>query len=231
LPRLKVLHGLPGTPPGKQTLPMQWLSADVLEAAVPISGRETVLNTVEIPGQPAVVLSPVCLPYSPEFAPDQPGRGGATLAQLAAATGGKERIELSQTWAELPVKPRFIEMAPWLLVLAVTLFLLEIFERRTGWLSRWFAGRAPSAEAGPAEERASAETFAPQRRFRFWKRASRLPGRAVAAKSSAAASPSAELPASSATPAPGRKPAEAESNLDALRRARERASRRTHRES
>ena len=61
LPRMSILHGLPGAAPARQTLPLQWKSADLLEAAFPITGRETVLNTVEIPGQPPVTLPPVCL--------------------------------------------------------------------------------------------------------------------------------------------------------------------------
>ena len=72
-----------------ETLALQWQNADLLEAAIPISGRETVLNTVEITGQKPVSLPPVCLPYSPEFAPDQPGRGAAALTQIATTTGGK----------------------------------------------------------------------------------------------------------------------------------------------
>ena len=83
LPRVKILHGLPGAAPAKETVSLQWKNADLLEAAIPIAGRETVLNTVEISGQQPVTLPPVCLPYSPEFAPDQPGRGAATLAQIA----------------------------------------------------------------------------------------------------------------------------------------------------
>ena len=95
---------------------LQWKNADLLEAAIPVAGRETVLNTVEISGQQPVTLPPVCLPYSPEFAPDQPGRGAATLAQIATTTGGKEREEIPKIWGELPVKSRYVELAPWLLV-------------------------------------------------------------------------------------------------------------------
>jgi hypothetical protein len=75
------------------------------------------LNTVEISGQDPVTLPPVCLPYSPEFAPDQPGRGATALAQIATTTGGKERVEIPKLWDELPVRSRYVELAPWLLVL------------------------------------------------------------------------------------------------------------------
>ena len=125
LPRVKVLHGLPGAPPAKATVPLAWKNADLLEAAIPIAGRETVLDTVEISGQQPVTLTPVCLPYSPEFAPDQPGRGAAALAQIATTTGGKDRVEIPKMWGELPVKSRYVELAPWLLAAAAFLFLLK----------------------------------------------------------------------------------------------------------
>ena len=147
LPQVKELHGIPGATPMKDTVPLQWKNADLLEAAIPVAGRETVLNTVEVPGQQAVTLPAACLPYSPEFAPDQPGRGPATLAQIAMTTGGRERVEIPKIWSELPVKSRYVELAPWLLVTAAVLFLLEILERRTGWISRLFGRKLATAEA------------------------------------------------------------------------------------
>ena len=150
LPRVKILHGLPGAPPAKADAALQWKNADLLEAAIPIAGRETVLNTVEISGQPPVTLPPVCLPYSPEFAPDQPGRGAAALAQIATTTGGKAREEIPKIWGDLPIKSRYVELAPWLLVFATILFLLEVLERRTGWVTSIF-GHKTAAARTPAE--------------------------------------------------------------------------------
>ena len=141
LPQVKVLHGVPGATPTKSTVALGWKNADLMEAAIPITGRETVLNTVEIAGQQAVTLPPVCLPYSPEYAPGQPGRGAAALAQIAATTGGKDRVEIPKIWGELPVKSRYVELAPWLLVVAAALFLLEVFERRTGGVSKLVLAR------------------------------------------------------------------------------------------
>ena len=132
LPRVRVLHGLPGTAPARETVALAWKNADQLEAAISIAGRETVLNTVEIAGQQPVTLAAVCLPYSPVFAPDQPGRGAAALASIATTTGGRDRLEIPKIWNELPVKSRYVELTPWLLVAAAVLLLLEIFERRTG---------------------------------------------------------------------------------------------------
>jgi hypothetical protein len=51
---------------------------------------------------------------------------------LADATGGKERLELSGVWKDLPRQPRLIELAPWLLLTAIGLLLVEVLERHTG---------------------------------------------------------------------------------------------------
>ncbi len=133
-PHAKLLHGLPGQPPGKLTVPLHWRSADLLEAVVPIHGRETLLATVEIPGLPSASLTPVCLPYSPEFAPEQSGRGRSALEKLSALTGGEQRVDLAAIWETLPKRRRFIELAPWLILAAAVAFLLEILQRRTGTL-------------------------------------------------------------------------------------------------
>ncbi len=156
LPRVDVLHGLPGAAPGKETVSLQWKNADLLEADIPIEGQETVLNTVEISGQKPVTLPPICLPYSPEFAPDEPGRGATALAQIATTTGGKERVEIPKIWSELPVRSRYVSLAPWLLDIAAFLFLLEILERRAGWLSKLArvktAAHAKTITTGPESE-------------------------------------------------------------------------------
>ncbi len=214
LPRIKVLHGLPGAAPAKATVPLEWKNADLLEAVVPVAGRETLLNTVEIPGQSAVSLPPVCLPYSPEFAPDEPGRGAAALAGIAATTGGQERIEIPKMWEELPVKSRYVELAPWLLVTAAVLLLLEIFERRTGWAMRLIGRQPATAVAVPKAAGERPAEAAPK------KAEPKVTG--PAAKETRASAP-----ASQAAPkAPAEKLASAESTVDALRKARERAQRR-----
>jgi hypothetical protein len=228
LPRVKTLRGLPGTPPGKLTLPLQWKNADLLEAAIPITGRETLLNTVEISGQQPVLLPPVCLPYSPEFAPDQPGRGSATLTRIAATSGGKERVELPQTWADLQVKPRYIELTPWLLVLAVILFLLEVFERRTGWVSRLLGARAPVQAA--VEELPDA-TPLPAQGPSLWQQFMRRFAGRPAARKPAPRRETAKPVSPRAAPSSATEPAAStDPNLDALRQARERAGRRTRRD-
>jgi hypothetical protein len=203
---------------------LQWKNADLLEAAIAVAGRETVLNTVEISGQPPVTLPAACLPYSPEFAPDQPGRGAATLAQIATTTGGRERIEIPKIWSELPIKSRYVELSPWLLVLGTILFLLEILERRTGWVSRLFGRKAVvKVETNEGEAPAAAPARKPV--FPWLVRKPARMATAPAATKTISAAPVSTTPAE-LKPTP-EKPAGTESTFDALRKARERAHRRT----
>ncbi len=228
LPRVKILHGLPGAAPAKETVSLQWKNADLLEAAISVAGRETILNTVEISGQQPVTLPAACLPYSPEFAPDQPGRGAATLAQLATTTGGKAREEIPKIWGDLPVKSRYVELAPWLLVLGTILFLLEILERRTGWVSRLFEHRAV-VPVGPEEADVELPPAAPAGKPVFpWlvRKPSRTATRTVVSKTAAPVS----APTAEPKPAP-EKPVSTESPIDALRKARKRARNRTDRDT
>jgi Mg-chelatase subunit ChlD len=223
LPRVKVLHGLPGLAPAKETISLGWKNADLLEAAISLAGRETLLNTVEITGQPPVTLPPVCLPYSPEFAPDQPGRGEAALAQIATTTGGKERVEIPKLWDELPVKSRYVELSPWLFIAAAILFLLEIFERRTGWLlSRLGRQSNATAVVTPPTETEKSPAREPVLPWltRKKKSGSHPPVTRINPIVTGPVSPASPKPAAS-------KPAGPESAIDALRKARERAQRRT----
>jgi hypothetical protein len=231
LPQVKVLHGVPGAAPTKSTVALGWKNADLLEAAIPITGRETVLNTVEIAGQQAVTLPPVCLPYSPEYAPDQPGRGAAALAQIAATTGGKDRVEIPKIWGELPVKSRYVELAPWLLVVAAALFLLEVFERRTGGVSKLVLARR---NAGTTPAQAEAETpVKVTRPAASWLRRKAKPASSVPAPANRSATTSLSTPpvAPKSVPAEPKPvpagPASSGSAIDGLRKARERARSRT----
>ncbi len=228
LPRVRILHGLPGATPAKESETLQWKNADLLESAIPVAGRETVLNTVEISGRQPVTLPPVCLPYSPEFAPDQPNRGESALARIAVTTGGKERAEIPKVWDELPLVSRYVELAPWLLVTAAILFLLEIFERRTGWVSRFFLRKNIVAET---EKGAAVPPGIPSTKRRrlifapriFRRRESRSPAKTPAGVP-------ASQPAIESKPLPvGTKEMES-TTLDALRKARDRASRRSDKE-
>jgi hypothetical protein len=137
-PHITTLRSKPGEATRTETLQLSWAGPDTLEAEIPLEGVETTLSTVMIPGQKPQQLTPVCLPYSPEFAPE-PGdneRGRATLERLSRSTGGVERIELAQLWKDLPRRARFFSLTPWLLLAAVFCLILEVLERRTWLVSR-----------------------------------------------------------------------------------------------
>jgi hypothetical protein len=212
LPQLSVLTARPGLQPQTRKLPLRWVGADTLAAEVSLQGNETVLATLAVPGQKPVSLPPVCLPYSPEFEPPQADRGLPALQRLARATGGKERVEPGGIWGDLPRHARLMPVGRWLLAAAVVLLLLEVLERRTGFLSRqgyvvWEAAQAPAARAR--------------------KLVARKPRPAV--RSTATQAPTVPAPLPSATPvAPPPAPAPAPQvrqeggMIEALRKARQR---------
>jgi hypothetical protein len=147
------------------------------------------------------MLPPACLPYSPEYRPEPPDRGPAALAAVAAATGGRERIDVGDIWRELPPSTRWIELTPWLALAAAAVFLLEIFQRRTGLLS---IRTAPAAEAGPKRQRRARARAAPP----------------------AGPAPAAPAEAPVAKPEPTAHPPPADDLQSALRQARRTAERR-----
>jgi Mg-chelatase subunit ChlD len=147
---------------------MMWVATDILEVSIPMDGDETILSTVDIPSVGRFVLPPACAPYSPEFAPAAQRRGDEELQRLAHLTGGEQRMDWGGVWEALPERPRRFALAPWLLALAICTFLLEVFERRTGWLSsiRWWAWRKTRAKTEPTQTRKSrqAKRTKPQRK-------------------------------------------------------------------
>ena len=79
-----------------------------------------------------IAIAPAMIPVSPEFAPFT-ADDGPSIADLAAVTGGRERIVLDDIWKELPAKHRFFEMTPILAILAMLCLLLSklpVFIRR-----------------------------------------------------------------------------------------------------
>jgi Mg-chelatase subunit ChlD len=165
-PNAVTLRAIADKKPRIEKSRLHWIGPDTLLAEVALQGTETALTTVDIPGHGPAALPPVCLMYSPEFEPQialassmlgrdsssvlpsetgHTGRGLAALERLARSTGGKERIDLSGTWKDIPKRPRFISLAAWLLCAAVITFLVEVLERLTGMVSRGrrLIGRAP----------------------------------------------------------------------------------------
>jgi Mg-chelatase subunit ChlD len=215
LPKVTTLRGVAGSKPSSEKSEMRWASADTLELEFPLRGNETALSTVEVPGAGRVTLSPVALPYSPEFKPVSGEEGQAALARLAEATGGKERVEISGVWKDLPRLPRLVELAPWLLMLATVLLLIEVMERRAGLISARLLpelkrGRERIREARPAKLR--------------WSRKERPVENASPAPSQSASDQRSEPDAKPAEPA-----AAPAAILDALRQAREQVKERTKR--
>lgn len=88
-PRARLLHGLPGAEPVAEDTALRWNMADLLGVEVPLRGGETLLATAEVPRSQARALNPVCLPFSPEFAPDDPRRGGGN-ARTAGGHDGRQ---------------------------------------------------------------------------------------------------------------------------------------------
>ena len=110
-------------------------------------------------------------------------------------------------------------------MLATLLFLLEVLERRTGWVSRLFK-RQPAAVRSDQEESQSASATPAQKPIFPWlvRKPQRKTPTPVTTKSTARPSDPVAPIQPAATPD---KSAEPESAIDAMRKARERASRRT----
>ena len=151
LPQLTILRGKDGQQPAAERLPLNWTSADVLSAEVPLYGGQTLLTSLDVPGVGHTTLPPTCLPYSAEFALRPEGQGLRTLERLAHASGGTERVDLGSIWSALPKMPRMIPLAPWLLSTALTLLLAEVLQRRTGLLSFRVRKAIARHDAKPAD--------------------------------------------------------------------------------
>jgi hypothetical protein len=164
-PQLRTLRARPGEAPRTETVPLTWAGPDTLVADVALQGEETALSTVFVPGQGPHSLPPVCLPYSPEYAPPAPGAGGdrgrSALEKLARSTGGVERVDLSGVWKDLPRRPRSVPLAPWLLLAAGLCLLAEVLERRTGLVSSALRAARPGAFRLRLKRRPAAPPLAP----------------------------------------------------------------------
>ncbi len=207
VPQLSTLRARPGESPRIETIPLTWSGPDTLVAEVALEGEETALSTVTVPGQKPQSLPPVCLPYSPEFAPSPLGasddRGRSALERLARSTGGVERIELSGVWKDLPRRPRSFPFAPWLLLAAAVCLLLEVLERRTSLVSSTFLAMRP-------------RSF----RFRFKRRTTVATPDATPSE---VAAPTSAPPTAEPKPAEAAPPVEAKGGLlDAMRKVRDR---------
>lgn len=133
--KINLLRHRPGTAPLAETIPLTWSTADSLSADIPLNGTDTLLATINWRDGSCETLPPVCLPYSPEHAPDTDNYGAALLADLARATRGKALADVSEIWQLIPRSRQPWPLAPLLYLAATLSLLLEIFERRTSWLT------------------------------------------------------------------------------------------------
>lgn len=163
-PVVRTLRDAPLREPSTTQTAMRWLDAETLGVDIPMSGDETIASTVMFDEETALSLWPVCLPYSPEFQPESGQSGEETLEQLAKATGGEQRAELGAIWEGLPKRPRRFFLSKWALLLAATIFLAEVFERRTGLLGGTFnwLRRGMTRRRQPVAKQESAGQDAPQ---------------------------------------------------------------------
>jgi len=148
IPTVTTLRGKPGSEPIVDRSAMRWTSPETLEVQIPLRGQDTALSTVQIPGHGAISLPPVCLVYSPEYQPADPTRSQKTLASLAKMTGGTERVDVAGIWQDLPIRPHRFLLSPWLLFIAIAVLLLEVLERRTGWIG----AMVPARQSAPAHQ-------------------------------------------------------------------------------
>jgi hypothetical protein len=232
LPKLSVLRSQKGGSPQAVDLPMRWADADRLLASVNLAGSETVIPTVQLDEQRSVSLPPTCLPYSPEYQPADPDRGREALLQMSRASGGVERQDMAEVWADLPYRSQYIPLAPWLLMTALLVFLLEILERRSGAVSAPGALLARRREALATQERQPVASAARQVRPGLMRRLLsrwRPDKQAGVSTTASDADPTTERPPH---PSKAKQPESAAKPemVDALRRAQQRARGRTRRD-
>jgi len=169
--------------------------------------------------------------YSPEFAPAGADRGRATLAALSRATGGRSRASVEKVWDDLPRRPRLIELSPWLLLAAVLVFLLEVFERRSGLLSigrrRELKQRRAQVAALDAADDAKAATQKTVKPVRAKKKATQAAATAVDGSAKPQAAGEKQVAGKHQSDSPEAQPSG--SVFDAMKKAQQRASGRTRR--
>ncbi len=146
LPVVTTIKSLNGAIANSSMANMSWENADTLILKIPLIGREVSLSTIKIANINPYLTAPVMLPYSPEFKMSNVPNSESNVENMAKMTGGVERVSLNTLWDDLPKKLRIQSIRPWLLSLAIIIFLLEILERRTGVLFKKRQGLANKKE-------------------------------------------------------------------------------------
>jgi len=147
LPEMTFLKGYSGRKPISIKKELSWENADLLSCTINLTGGEIMIATLDADDHGRVSLSPICLPYSPEFSPTT-FAGGETLDHLATATGGIERLSVPEIWDDIPVARQYLNISHLLALAAMVLLLVEVFERRTGVVGSFAAKlRAPKVRS------------------------------------------------------------------------------------
>ena len=208
---LDTARGLVTTPDGRaQDLHFERPAPGRLLARVPLTSAGVYRAAVQVGGA-TVRVPPLCLPYSPEWAPiDDPRAGERLLRRLAAAPGGTLQPSADAVVQGPRASRDRIDLGPLLALLALVVWLAEIVVRRLQvFVPAWPPRRAPVRSA------AAPTPLAPT-------------AAAHSAASPAAATPPAGAPSPPAAPPglPEPAPADGDDMLSALERAKRRGGRR-----
>ena len=117
-------------------IPFEWQGANTLQARFRLTRTGTYRPLVKLGPQTFVRGPTITLPYSAEFSPRPLNAmsGVDILKNLAAKTGGQQRLNPLEILAHPPRSASTQPLAPWLLILVVGLLITEIAGRR---LSLW----------------------------------------------------------------------------------------------
>ena len=230
MPKVHVLQSRPNESPQAETYAMRWETPDILQVDVPLVSNNVMLATVDVGDVGRATLGPVCLPYSPEYRPRPVGEGQANLKMLAKKSGGIQRADLGSIWDDLPERPRYASLVPWLTLIAVLLILTEVFQRRTGLLAFLSRKRKAVAETSVAEADqrvtpVSSKVAAALKKK--WKKRRKATPSSESKEPAASSQPEAKNEPASAPGPPAAKENEVDDLLGAFRKAGSHAKRRT----
>ena len=130
-PEVSLIKSSDQTTLRQQQAVMKWDSADSLIFETELKGSETCLPTILLDGKVFQVMAPVKLPYSPEFRPVRENKNGENVIDFCRMTGGFELSDVADVWDNLPKSFSYVPLVKWLLLIAIIVFLMEIYERRT----------------------------------------------------------------------------------------------------
>jgi len=113
-------------------IPLRWERPDTLCADMDLSQPGHYLPIVDLGEGGVVKAPPVTLSYSPEFLPSVGLDGENILADVAAATGGKQlgRVDEAFSGEGTTALRSQRDLRPWLALALLVLVLLEVAERR-----------------------------------------------------------------------------------------------------